>query len=48
MLGLDQLLASAPRVAGVSARPVLAVYGISAVIIGVGSYWFLARTVLPA
>jgi hypothetical protein len=30
------------------ARPAFAVYTISALIAGLGSYWFLARTVLAA
>ena len=48
VLGMDRLLASGPEVAALPTRPALAVYGISAVIIGLGSYWFLARTVLTA
>jgi hydrogenase/urease accessory protein HupE len=47
LLGMDHLLASGRGVA-VPTRPALAVYGISAVIVGLGSYWFLARTVLAA
>jgi hypothetical protein len=48
LLGMDRLLASGRGVATLPTRPALAVYGISAVIIGLGSYWFLARTVLMA
>jgi len=48
LLGMDRLLANW---AGVTARPTrsaVAVYGISAMIIGLASYWFLARTLLTA
>jgi hypothetical protein len=48
LLGMDRLLASGRGVATLPTRPALAVYGISAVIVGLGSYWFLARTVLMA
>jgi hydrogenase/urease accessory protein HupE len=48
LLGLDRLAASGRRITERPARPVLAVYGISAMIIGLGSYWFLTRTILPA
>jgi hydrogenase/urease accessory protein HupE len=48
LLGMDCLLANSNGRAGLPTRSVLAVYGISAVIIGFGSYWFLARTVLSA
>lgn len=48
LLGMDRLLASGRGVAALPIRPARAVYGISAVIIGLGSYWFLARTVLTA
>jgi hydrogenase/urease accessory protein HupE len=48
LLGMDHLLASGRGVAVPPTRPALAVYGISAVIVGLGSYWFLARTVLAA
>ena len=48
LLGMDRLLANW---GGATARPTrsgVAVYGISAVIIGLASYWFLARTLLTA
>jgi hypothetical protein len=45
---MDLLLASSNGRAAQPTRSALAVYGISAVIIGFGSYWFLARTVLSA
>jgi hydrogenase/urease accessory protein HupE len=48
LLGMDRLLANWR---GATARPTrsgVAVYGISAVIIGLASYWFLARTLLTA
>jgi hydrogenase/urease accessory protein HupE len=48
LLGMDRVLALGRGVAAPPARPALTVYGISAVIIGLGSYWFLARTVLAA
>jgi hydrogenase/urease accessory protein HupE len=48
LLGMDYLLASGRGVAAPPTRSALAVHGISAVIIGLGSYWFLARTVLAA
>ncbi|HJS87303.1 MAG TPA: HupE/UreJ family protein [Acetobacteraceae bacterium] len=48
LLALDRVLASRTRTVLDPRRPALAVYAISAVIIGLGSYWFLARTVLPA
>ena len=48
LLGMDGLLASGRNDAAPLARPVAAVYGISAVIIGLGSYWLIARTVLAA
>jgi hypothetical protein len=50
LLGMDRLLANSNGRAAlpIPARSALAVYAISAVIIGLGSYWFLARTVLSA
>jgi hydrogenase/urease accessory protein HupE len=48
LLGMDFLLASSNGRAALPTRSTLAVYGISTVIIGLGSYWFLARTVLSA
>jgi hydrogenase/urease accessory protein HupE len=48
MLGMDHLLASGRDAALPPTRSALAVYGISAVIVGLGSYWFLARTGLTA
>ena len=48
LLGMDRLLASDRGVAARPIRPAPAVYAISAVIIVLGSYWFLARTVLTA
>ena len=48
LLGMDFLLASSNGRAALQTRSTLAVYGISTVIIGLGSYWFLARTVLSA
>jgi hypothetical protein len=49
LLGMDLLLAnSSERAALPRTRSAPAVYAISAVIIGFGSYWFLARTVLSA
>ena len=49
LLGMDRLLANSKRQAPLpTTRSAPAVYAISAVIIGFGSYWFLARTVLSA
>jgi hydrogenase/urease accessory protein HupE len=48
LLGLDHLLADWRRVTAGPARSAVAVYGISAVIIGLASYWFLARGVFTA
>jgi hydrogenase/urease accessory protein HupE len=48
LLGMDRLLASGRGAAALPTRPALAVYAVSTVIIGLGSYWFLARTVLTA
>jgi hydrogenase/urease accessory protein HupE len=49
LLGMDRLLANSNGRASLpTTRSAPAVYAISAVIIGFGSYWFLARTVLSA
>jgi hydrogenase/urease accessory protein HupE len=48
LLVLDRLLAPARSSPALPSRSNVAVYGISAVIVGLGGYWFLARTVLPA
>ena len=48
LLLVDRLLAPDRRTGVVSHRPATAVYAISAAIVGLGSYWFLARTVLSA
>ena len=48
LLAMDRVLTPSRRVAAGPTRPAFAVYAISALIIGLGSYWFLARTVLSA
>jgi hydrogenase/urease accessory protein HupE len=48
LLALDHLLAPARPSSALPGRSAAAVYGASAVIVGLGGYWFLARTVLPA
>ena len=48
LLGMDHLLANWRGETARTTRSAVAVYGISAVIIGLGSYWFLARTLLTA
>jgi hydrogenase/urease accessory protein HupE len=48
LLVMDRLLANGRGVEALATRPAPAVYGISVVIIGLGSYWFLVRTVLSA
>jgi hydrogenase/urease accessory protein HupE len=50
LLAMDRLLANSHRRAALPTptRSALAVYAISAVITSLGSYWFLARTVLSA
>jgi hydrogenase/urease accessory protein HupE len=48
LLGMDWLLASGRGFVASPSRPAFAVYCISAVIMGLGSYWFLARTALAA
>lgn len=48
LLVMDRLLAPSSRVTAAPTRRAPAVYGVSAVIIALGSYWFLARTVLSA
>ena len=45
LLGMDRLLTPRRRA---PTRPAVVVYAISAVIIGLGSYWFLDRTMLSA
>jgi hydrogenase/urease accessory protein HupE len=47
LLGVDRLV-SGRAVTAPPARPAFAVYTISALIAGLGSYWFLARTMLAA
>jgi hydrogenase/urease accessory protein HupE len=47
LLGIDRLV-SGRAVTAPPARPAFAVYTISALIAGLGSYWFLARTMLAA
>jgi hypothetical protein len=46
LLALDRLPVSSHRADAAPVRSVPVVYAISAVIVGLGSYWFLARTVL--
>jgi hydrogenase/urease accessory protein HupE len=46
LLALDRLRAAGHRSATVAGRSGLVVYPISAVIVGLAGYWFLARTVL--
>jgi hypothetical protein len=46
LLGMDRLLANWRRVMARPTRSAVAVYGSSAMIIGLASYWFLARTLL--
>jgi len=46
LLALDRVLAPGTRPAAAPSRAAPAVYAISAVIVALGSYWFLARTVL--
>jgi len=48
LIGIDRLLASRPGVPIAPRSRAVAVYSISAVIICLGSYWFLARTVFTA
>jgi hypothetical protein len=48
LLRMDRLMANSNGRRALPTRSTLSVYAISAVIIGFGSYWFLARTVLPA
>jgi hydrogenase/urease accessory protein HupE len=48
LLGMDRLYANGHGAAAQSIRPAPAVYGISAAIIGLGSYWFVSRIVLSA
>ena len=48
LLGMDRLVANWRGETVRTTRSAVAVYGISAVIIALGSYWFLARTLLTA
>ena len=48
LLVMDRLLTPSRHAAAEPTRPAFAVYAISAVIIGLGSYWFLARTLVMA
>jgi hydrogenase/urease accessory protein HupE len=48
LLAMDRLLANSNGALPAPTRSALAVYAISAVIIGLGGYWFLARTLLSA
>jgi hydrogenase/urease accessory protein HupE len=48
LLGMDRLLVNWRGAAARPTRSTAAVYGISAVIIGLGGYWFMARTLLTA
>jgi len=48
LLVMDRLLTPSRRAAAEPTRMAFAVYAISAVIIGLGSYWFLARTLVTA
>jgi hydrogenase/urease accessory protein HupE len=48
LLGMDRLVANWRGETARTTRSAVAVYGISAVIIGLGSYWFLARTLFTA
>ena len=48
LLGMDRVLTTSNGRGALPDRSALPVYTISAVIIGLGSYWFLARTVLSA
>ena len=48
LLGMDRLVANWRGETARTTRSAVAVYGVSAVIIGLGSYWFLARTLLTA
>jgi hypothetical protein len=48
LLVMDRLLTPSRHAAAEPTRPAFAVYAISAVIIGLGSYWFLARTLVTA
>jgi hypothetical protein len=48
LLGMDRLMANWRGATARPTRSAFAVYGISVVIIGLGSYWFLARTLLTA
>jgi hypothetical protein len=47
LIAFDHLAAGRP-IRGTPDRPPAAVYALSAVIVGLGGYWFLARTVFQA
>ena len=47
LIAFDHLAAGRP-IRGTPGRPPVAVYALSAVIVGLGGYWFLARTVFQA
>src|ERR1700731_1778721 len=48
LLGMDRVLAKGRGETARTTRSAVAVYGISAAILGLGSYWFLARTLFTA
>jgi hydrogenase/urease accessory protein HupE len=48
LLGFDHLAGGRARGGRTPARPVMAIYALSAVIVVLGSYWFLERTVFQA
>jgi len=48
LLGMDHLFANGRGATAPPIRPAFAVYGISGMIIALGSYWFIDRTVLSA
>jgi hydrogenase/urease accessory protein HupE len=45
LMAFDRVAGGPVRVSAAPGRPPVAVYALSAVIVGLGSYWFLARTV---
>jgi hydrogenase/urease accessory protein HupE len=47
LIAFDHLAAGRP-IRGTPGRPPVAVYALSAVIVGLGGYWFLARTIFQA
>jgi hydrogenase/urease accessory protein HupE len=48
LMAFDRVAGGPVRLSSAPGRPVVAVYALSAVIVGLGSYWFLARTVFQA